>query len=373
MEVPIDDLAVGDDEQDPLPRRPVLAHGLVENDVVENRFVERDREHLFGPEADGVVELLRVADTFDLEDANADPVVREPEPDSALGQLVELEEALQRDAERLGVPDLAGHDDARLERLAEDIDELRGAVVDDLRSNDLGGADLEADDALRLSVLRAPIISGRPLLRLLRLLRPSLAAPESERPATLPSRLGRGERGLGGRILDRRLPVHRRRIRGGELGLRRPGLCRLRPRLERSLEYGGLRSSRLLSRLFVARPRARREHGRVRFDGCLGRRVPGGACARRLVLVRGLRRLRLPGLVRALLGHRRLLDGATLLDGEMVSGRARRGRLELVVRCVGRQPIERAAVELRLDVVALQRPVFVSWPQGEHVRRSLRA
>ena len=100
----------------------VLALALVEDDVVEHGLVERDRKHLLGAEADRVLELLRVGDAFDLEDAHADPVVGDAEPNAALRKLVELEEALERVAERVRVADLARDDEARLERLAEDLD-----------------------------------------------------------------------------------------------------------------------------------------------------------------------------------------------------------------------------------------------------------
>ena len=152
-EVAVDDLAIGDDEEDALPLGAVLAHLLVEDDVVEHGLVERDREHLLGSEADRVLELQRVGDALDLEDADADAVVGDPEADAALRQLVKLEEALQRVAERLGVANLARDDEARLERLAEDLDELGCAVVDDLRGRELGRADLEADELLRALVL----------------------------------------------------------------------------------------------------------------------------------------------------------------------------------------------------------------------------
>jgi hypothetical protein len=68
---------------------------LVEDDVVEHRLVERNREHLLGTEADGVLELLRIGDALDLEDADADAVVRQTQPNAALRELVQLEEVLE--------------------------------------------------------------------------------------------------------------------------------------------------------------------------------------------------------------------------------------------------------------------------------------
>ena len=158
LQVAIDDLAVGDDEEDALPGRAVLALALVEDDVVEHGLVERDRKNLLGAEADRVLELLLVRDAVDLEDAHADPVVRDTEPNAALRKLVELEEALERVAQRIRVADLAGDDEAGLERLAERVDQLGSAVVDDLCGCDLGGADLEADELLRALLL--PLLRG---------------------------------------------------------------------------------------------------------------------------------------------------------------------------------------------------------------------
>ncbi len=154
----------------------VLALALVEDDVVEHGLVERDRKDLLGAEADRVLELLLVRDSVDLEDAHADPVVRDTEPNAALRKLVELEEALERVAQRVRVADLAGDDEAGLERLAERVDQLGSAVVDDLRGCDLGGTDLETDELLRALLL--PLLRSALLARL-RLLR--AAAAESAR------------------------------------------------------------------------------------------------------------------------------------------------------------------------------------------------
>ena len=162
LQVAIDDLAVGDDEEDALPLGPVLAHLLVEDDVVEHGLVERDREDLLGAEADRVLELLRVRDAVDLEDAHADAVVGDAEPDAPLRKLVQLEEALERVAERIRVADLARDDEAGLERLAEDLDQLGSAVVHDLRGGELRGTDLETDELLRALVL--PLVCRARLL-----------------------------------------------------------------------------------------------------------------------------------------------------------------------------------------------------------------
>ncbi len=176
LQVAIDDLTVGDDEEDALPRGAVLALALVEDDVVEHGLVERDRKNLLGAEADRVLELLLVPDSVDLEDAHADPVVRDAEPNAALRKLVELEEALERVAQRIRVADLARDDEAGLERLTERVDQLGRAVVDDVCGCDLGGADLEADELL--GALLLPLLPSALSARL-RLLR--AAASESAR------------------------------------------------------------------------------------------------------------------------------------------------------------------------------------------------
>ena len=96
---------------------------------------------------------------------------------------MELEEPLERLAERIRIPDLAGDDETRLERLPEDFDELGCSVVDDVRRGDLRRADLQADELLLTLVLRG--------LRLLRLfLGRSAASSPPGKPASL-LRLGR--------------------------------------------------------------------------------------------------------------------------------------------------------------------------------------
>src|SRR5207253_3112094 len=84
----------------------------------------------------------------DLEHADADAVAGDAEPDSLAGQLVHPEEALQRLGQRLGLAQLAADDDAGLQGLARDLDELRRAVVDDARGREVGGADLQPDEPL---------------------------------------------------------------------------------------------------------------------------------------------------------------------------------------------------------------------------------
>ena len=103
---------------------PSSARALLEDDVVEYRLIERDGQHLLRPEANRILEHVRVGDAFDLEGPYADAIVRDTEPHGVLRQLVKVEETLQRVAKRLRVADLAGDDDTGLERLARDVHEL---------------------------------------------------------------------------------------------------------------------------------------------------------------------------------------------------------------------------------------------------------
>ena len=216
LEVAVDDVPVCDDEQDAPPLGAVLRRALLEDDVVEYRLIERDREDLLRPEANRVLEHLRVGDALDLECPDADAIVRDSEPHGVLRQLVKVEEPLQRVAQGLGVADLAGDDETGLERLACDVHELGRAVVGDVRGRDLRRADLEPDELLRALLLA--------LLRGLRRLRAPSArscagarsggAPRRApaRPGSLARRRWRCRRPRGhprARRQRRRLPLHR--------------------------------------------------------------------------------------------------------------------------------------------------------------------
>jgi hypothetical protein len=63
------------------------------------------------------------------------------------------EEGTENVREQLGLAQLAADDEAGVELGARDLDELGDAVVDDARRGELGGADLEPDEAL--AALRA--------------------------------------------------------------------------------------------------------------------------------------------------------------------------------------------------------------------------
>src|SRR5205823_5462860 len=144
-DIPLDEFAVHDDEQDALDVLPLLVHGLVEHAEVEHCFVERDRQRLLRTELNRVGELLLLGDADNVEDADADAVARDAEPHALPWELVPREEALERIAERLGVAKLSSHDDPRGERLTGELLDLGDAVVRDAGSRELRGADLEAD------------------------------------------------------------------------------------------------------------------------------------------------------------------------------------------------------------------------------------
>ena len=97
--------------------------------VVHYRLVHRDRERLVCTERDGVGELLVVVDPVDVEDADTDPVRSDSEANALPGQVVLLEELVERTAERRDVADLAADHDAGLERLACKLDELRPPLL----------------------------------------------------------------------------------------------------------------------------------------------------------------------------------------------------------------------------------------------------
>src|SRR5205823_144880 len=93
-------------------------------------------------------ELLRVVDAGELEDADADPVARDPEADAAARQPVLPEERLQRRREPIRLAQLAADDDPRVERLLGDLEHARNPVVDDVRGGDVRAPDLEAEHLL---------------------------------------------------------------------------------------------------------------------------------------------------------------------------------------------------------------------------------
>ena len=161
VDVAVDELAIGDDEEHAPERLSVLGDALGEHLVVEDGLLERDRQHLLRPEADRIRELLRVLDPRHLEGADADPVVGDAEPDAALGQLVLGEEGLERDRQCLGVAQLAVDDDAVVERGASRLDELDGLAVANPGGRDLGAADLETDELLATATTARQRRQGR--------------------------------------------------------------------------------------------------------------------------------------------------------------------------------------------------------------------
>ena len=166
-DVTVDQVAVREHEEDAAADLAFLVRRLAQHLVVEDGLVDRDREGFLRAELDRVRELLRVLDARDLQGADADPVRRDAEAHTALRKLVQLEELLQRLGQELGLAELAVRDDARVERPARELEHFGVAVVRDRRGRELRGADLQADEALR--VLAAPA-------------RPRCRARDRERP-----------------------------------------------------------------------------------------------------------------------------------------------------------------------------------------------
>ena len=129
LDVALDRLAVGGDEQDLPVDGAALVDLLADDAVVDDRLVDGDRDGVVGAVEHRVGELALVVDAGDLEAADADVVRREPEPDAAARQRVQREELVQRRRERGHVADLAAGDDARREGLPGQLAQVRRAVV----------------------------------------------------------------------------------------------------------------------------------------------------------------------------------------------------------------------------------------------------
>src|SRR5581483_278322 len=148
-DVAVDEVAIGDHEEDALDRPALGVDRRLEHAVVEDGLVEWDRQRLLRTELDGVPQLLVVVDADDVEDAHADAVRRDAETNVLPRELVPREERLQCVGERVGLAQLSRDDDALRERLACDLQKLGGAVVRNARGCELRRADLEPDVALR--------------------------------------------------------------------------------------------------------------------------------------------------------------------------------------------------------------------------------
>ena len=111
-EVAVDRLAVGDDERILRVVVPSVVDLGREDVVVDHGLVERDREHLVRAEADRVLELVLVLDAGDLDHADADAAVREPEADASARQAFAAKNS-SAPSERGRVAHLAAVDDAR--------------------------------------------------------------------------------------------------------------------------------------------------------------------------------------------------------------------------------------------------------------------
>src|SRR5439155_2765491 len=225
-DVAIDQLAIGNDEQDAHDRVALVVGPLAEDVVVEHRLLDRNRQHLLGTETDGVLELPWIGDAGDLEDPDSDAVVGDPEPDALARQAVLAEERAQRVRQQLWLAQLAADDQAVVDVLAPDLDELGRAVVDDPRGGDLRSADLEPDQALRalLPAACAPGATAAPLLLRLLLRRVGLVQRALGLRLALERELLLEQRGLWP-VLALRLALLRGDLR---LGLGRSGLLPLR-------------------------------------------------------------------------------------------------------------------------------------------------
>src|SRR5439155_26799354 len=131
---------------DPPDRLALLGDVLAQYPVVEHRLVDRDRKRFLRAEPNGVRELLGIRDTGDVERPDADPVVRDPEPDAALGEAVRREEVLERFRQRIGVAQFTADDDARVERSARDLQKLSRSIVRNPRGRKLRRTDLQSDE-----------------------------------------------------------------------------------------------------------------------------------------------------------------------------------------------------------------------------------
>ena len=149
LDIGLDLVARGDDEQDPPRRLTIRGRTLLEDPVVEHRLVLSDRQHLVRLEPDRVVELGLVVDARDLERPDTDAIARKPDADILPRQLVLVEEQLQLVGERFLVTDLAVDDQTALDRPAGELHELVPTLgLGDDCCGDLGSADLEADDGV---------------------------------------------------------------------------------------------------------------------------------------------------------------------------------------------------------------------------------
>ena len=99
---------------------------------------------LLGLEADGGVELLGVGQVGELEVADHDALIGDPEAHAAR-QVVVGEEGLERLGEALDVGDLAVAHDAGVERAGGRTLDRHRAVDADLGGGEIAGLDVESD------------------------------------------------------------------------------------------------------------------------------------------------------------------------------------------------------------------------------------
>ena len=128
--------------------RALGVDAVADDVVVDHSLVERGGEHLVGAEADHVLELLLVSAAGNLDHANADAAVAEPEPDAAARQAVGREELRQRLPERGRVANLAAADDAAAQAVRATRTSSRSPSLTTCAALRLGRVDLQPDELL---------------------------------------------------------------------------------------------------------------------------------------------------------------------------------------------------------------------------------
>ena len=78
LDIAIEQVAIGDDEQDAPRDASLLVLPFIEDLPVDHSLLDRDRQRLVGAEANCILELLDIVDAAEVERPNADAVVRDP-------------------------------------------------------------------------------------------------------------------------------------------------------------------------------------------------------------------------------------------------------------------------------------------------------
>jgi hypothetical protein len=116
--------------------------------IVEHRLVQRDRQHLLARKRTAFSSCCSFAIPAISRTRTPIRLLAMPRRTPWRGSPLLAEEGTENVREQLGLAQLAADDEAVVELGARDLDELGDAVVDDARRGELGGADLEPDEAL---------------------------------------------------------------------------------------------------------------------------------------------------------------------------------------------------------------------------------